>query len=313
MPSQAHRTVQALARAISAVQARVEGQIILADLGSIPPYANPDFGDCRVKVTRFAPSLPASSVKNTLTSDKPSDLYLFLDRHCLVSEQTLSALLDCCQIETAAGLAVPVLTSADGSWGWAGLVMTKAGPAALRQRPCQAFPPAVSLSQELQAVSGACMLVKKKLLDDIGGFEASSAMPDVDLCLRARQRGWRVFCVRGAPVICLEPCGETDRKFARIWNRCKFKKQWNGRYCLDDLAIDAWCASIQEEVHRQRVFSFAGTVPASLIATRRLSRTRIFIRKLLFQRLSIRFQLRIIQWWLQWKWRRLRDFPSLFG
>ncbi|MDL2252551.1 glycosyltransferase family 2 protein [Ruminococcaceae bacterium OttesenSCG-928-I18] len=45
--------------------------------------------------------------------------------------------------------------------------------------------------QELSAVTGACMMVKTEVFDQVGGFDAgfSVAYNDVDFCLRVRRRG----------------------------------------------------------------------------------------------------------------------------
>lgn len=45
--------------------------------------------------------------------------------------------------------------------------------------------------QNLSAVTGACMLVRKSLFDELGGFdeEYAVAFNDIDFCLRARQKG----------------------------------------------------------------------------------------------------------------------------
>nr|WP_321985502.1 glycosyltransferase family 2 protein [uncultured Lichenicoccus sp.] len=51
------------------------------------------------------------------------------------------------------------------------------------------------LSQELMAVTGACMMVRAELFREIGGFDEVDlkvAYNDVDLCLRAHEHGWRV-------------------------------------------------------------------------------------------------------------------------
>jgi GT2 family glycosyltransferase len=50
-------------------------------------------------------------------------------------------------------------------------------------------------AQELSAVTAACMLVKAKTLQEVGGFDEVSlpvAFNDIDLCLKARTAGYRV-------------------------------------------------------------------------------------------------------------------------
>ena len=47
-------------------------------------------------------------------------------------------------------------------------------------------------AQNMSAVTGACMMVKKSIYDDLGGLdeEFSVAFNDVDFCLKARQKGY---------------------------------------------------------------------------------------------------------------------------
>ncbi len=57
----------------------------------------------------------------------------------------------------------------------------------------------LGMNHEVAAVTAACMLVRKETWDDIAGFDESIAVGfgDVDFCLRALQKGWRVlFCAR---------------------------------------------------------------------------------------------------------------------
>lgn len=55
-------------------------------------------------------------------------------------------------------------------------------------------------SQDVTAVTGACLLVKKSLYDEMGGLDESFAVAlnDVDFCLRLRQKGylnvWNPYC-----------------------------------------------------------------------------------------------------------------------
>lgn len=56
-------------------------------------------------------------------------------------------------------------------------------------------------NREVSAVTGACMLVRRNVFVEIGGFDESIAVGygDVDLCLRAGRRGYRtLFCAHAA-------------------------------------------------------------------------------------------------------------------
>ena len=52
--------------------------------------------------------------------------------------------------------------------------------------------------RDCTAVTGACIAMRKAVFTDLGMFSEESKMPDVDLCLNARERGYRVVCTPGA-------------------------------------------------------------------------------------------------------------------
>ncbi len=56
---------------------------------------------------------------------------------------------------------------------------------------------------EVDWVSGACLMVRKDILDDVGFLDEGFFMywEDADLCYRIKQLGWKVYCVPEAMVI----------------------------------------------------------------------------------------------------------------
>ena len=85
-----------------------------------------------------------------------------------------------------------------------------------------------NVPQPVLAVSGACMYIKRALIDEIGGFDEGYPMAyeDVDLCLRSWQAGYQVFYWPDAELTHLESVtrGTTvgDRERAsqeRFWQR----------------------------------------------------------------------------------------------
>jgi GT2 family glycosyltransferase len=52
-------------------------------------------------------------------------------------------------------------------------------------------------------VSGACLMVRRKIIEEIGYLDEKFFMywEDADLCYRIKQRGWRIYCVPQAKVI----------------------------------------------------------------------------------------------------------------
>ena len=60
--------------------------------------------------------------------------------------------------------------------------------------------PHVNKQREYQAVTGACLLIDRRLFDDCGGFDEAyrNGYEDVDLCLAVRQRGRKIVCCTSA-------------------------------------------------------------------------------------------------------------------
>lgn len=51
------------------------------------------------------------------------------------------------------------------------------------------------LTQELSAVTGACLMVKREVFEEVGGFDEQLAVAfnDVDLCIKIRQKGYKII------------------------------------------------------------------------------------------------------------------------
>src|SRR5207253_8233645 len=61
----------------------------------------------------------------------------------------------------------------------------------------------LACAREVSAVTGACMMIRKSLFHEIGGFNEHffTAYQDVDLCLRLRERGLRLICTPRALIL----------------------------------------------------------------------------------------------------------------
>ena len=67
----------------------------------------------------------------------------------------------------------------------------------LHRRPLPAGP------IDVEAVSGACTMVTRPAIDDVGGWDEGYFLhcEDLDLCMRFRARGWRILFVPGARAV----------------------------------------------------------------------------------------------------------------
>jgi GT2 family glycosyltransferase len=100
--------------------------------------------------------------------------------------------------------------------------------------------PAVNRSRALQAVTGACMLVRRRDFDRVGGFDSGyrNSLEDVDLCLRFGAAGLEVRYCHEAVLTHLESAsrGHEDRFEQSV---ARYRERWRGRVRRDDLSIYA--------------------------------------------------------------------------
>jgi GT2 family glycosyltransferase len=100
--------------------------------------------------------------------------------------------------------------------------------------------PAVNRSRRLQAVTGACMLVRRQAFEAAAGFDAGfhNSLEDVDLCLRIGEAGGEIHYCHEAVVTHLESAsrGRDDRfeQSVRL-----YRERWRGVVSRDDLEIYA--------------------------------------------------------------------------
>jgi len=100
------------------------------------------------------------------------------------------------------------------------------------------------LTQEVSAVTAACMLVKKKLYDYLGGFDErlGIAFNDVDLCLRLRQAGYRNIWTPHALLYHHESLSrgsdKSDTKRARLASEAEYMRERWGSLLMNDPAYN---------------------------------------------------------------------------
>jgi len=71
---------------------------------------------------------------------------------------------------------------------------------------------------EVDWVSGACLMVKKSVLAQVGLLDEKFFMywEDADFCFRLKQKGWKVFCVPEAKIIHYEGKSTRRKSSARL-------------------------------------------------------------------------------------------------
>jgi GT2 family glycosyltransferase len=97
--------------------------------------------------------------------------------------------------------------------------------------------PAVERTREFQAVTGACMLVRRGAFEQAGGFDAEfrNSLEDVDLCLRIRGHGHEVHYCPASVVTHMESASRGRDSRDVQHNFDLFRKRWEERVRRDDL------------------------------------------------------------------------------
>lgn len=126
------------------------------------------------------------------------------------------------------------LTPGTGLINHAGMVFNARGcPLHLYRGQPADFWPAL-ISREFQILTAACWLVKTRTFLDLGGFdpEFKNGFEDVDFCLRARQKGHKIFYAADSVIYHhgLSTPGRTDHE----WNNAGyFKRKWGAAIVPD--------------------------------------------------------------------------------
>jgi GT2 family glycosyltransferase len=108
--------------------------------------------------------------------------------------------------------------------------------------------PAVERSRRLQAVTAACMLVRRSSFDRVGGFDAGyeNSLEDVDLCLRIGAEGGEVHYCHEAVLVHMESVsrGRRDRFQSSV---DLYRRRWRDSVRRDDLSVYAEDGLIEVE------------------------------------------------------------------
>jgi O-antigen biosynthesis protein len=139
-----------------------------------------------------------ASVNNFAASQAKGELVLFLNNDIeSISPDWLEALVKMA-VQPGVGAVGAKLYYADDTIQHAGIVVGLGGIAGHTHlnypRNASGHMQRLAFTQNVAAVTGACLLTKKKVFDEVGGFDEGFvlAFNDVDLCLQILQKGHRI-------------------------------------------------------------------------------------------------------------------------
>jgi len=182
-------------------------------------------------------------------------ILLFLNPDCTFSPGVLNNLLGIMEKDEQIGMVGGLLVNADGT--------EQAGGRRAIPTPWRSFVRAFGLSRfasrwprlfydfhlhkqplpehpvEVEAISGACMMVRRDVMHDVGEWDEGYFLhcEDLDWCMRFRKKGWKILFVPNAKITHAAGVCSKDRKLFVEWHKHKgmirfyrkfFKPQYPG-------------------------------------------------------------------------------------
>jgi len=97
--------------------------------------------------------------------------------------------------------------------------------------------PAVNRPRPFQVVTAACLLVRRSVFTELGGFDPAfrNGHEDVDLCLRLGEAGWAVRYCPASVVVHLESATRERRSPEAAANGRLYRERWAARVEPDDV------------------------------------------------------------------------------
>ncbi len=178
-------------------------EVVIAEIGSREretfEYYETLSGKSNIRLVRWKRPWNAFKIRNYAAGFASGDFLLFLNPRLRgeLSDNWLHEMVGVCA-RPGTGIVGGKIYYSDNRVRHAGYIIGK-GEAAGTQfeglsRGRNGYMNRAALLQEISAVSEDCMMVRKSVFDDLSGFSGiyQDRYGDVDLCLRAAQKGWKV-------------------------------------------------------------------------------------------------------------------------
>ena len=220
----------------------------------------------KLKIIYNSANLGFAAACNIGIEQASHDFLFFLNPDCSLEASAVSELIRILESEDSVGMVGGLLVNMDGSEQGGG---RRAVPT-----PWRSFVRAFGLSRyadrwpklffdfhlhkqplpphpiEVEAISGACTLVKRKAMEDVGLWDENYFLhcEDLDWCMRFRQKGWKILFVPSARIThALGVCGSSRPIFVE-WHKHKgmmrfyrkfFRHQYPG-VLMGLVAVGVW-------------------------------------------------------------------------
>jgi GT2 family glycosyltransferase len=215
----------------------VEKEIVVVDDGSTDETHSSlrSYGN-RIKVVTHSENHGFATSCNNGASAASGDFFVFLNNDTLPRSGWLGALIHHARSNPQAAMIGGKLLYPDDTIQHAGVVICQDR---YPRHIYTGFPgnhPAVNRSRPFQIVTAACMLIRRDVFEEVGGFDTRfrNGFEDVDLCLRVKRTGGEVHYCSECEVVHLESV--SPGRFAHdAQNVSLYRERW-----FDTIEPDEW-------------------------------------------------------------------------
>jgi len=233
----------------------LEIEIIVVDNASTDGSLASLQGMAAVQVIENSTNVGFAAACNIGARAASAPFLLFLNPDCFFEAGALVNLLETMRLDEHVGMVGGLLVNADGT--------EQAGGRRAIPTPWRSFVRAFGLARfserwprlffdfylhkqplpkqpiSVEAISGACMMVSRVAMQDVGEWDEAYFLhcEDLDLCMRYRQRGWTILFVPSATIIHALGVCSRDRPVFVEWHKHKgmlrfyrkfFRRQYPG-------------------------------------------------------------------------------------
>ncbi|WAR46610.1 glycosyltransferase family 2 protein [Methylomonas rapida] len=214
-------------------------QVVVVDNASTDSSLDAISQLSRVNIIRNSVNIGFASACNIGLNQVDSELVLFFNPDCSLPSGSLESLIDCLYSDDAIGMVGGLLINPDGS--------EQAGGRRLVPTPWRSFVRAFGLHRletrwprlffdfdlhkhplpatpiGVEAISGACMLVKRQAIESVGLWDEGYFLhcEDLDWCMRFRRKGWKIMFVPTAKIVHEQGACSRSRPVFVEWHKHK--------------------------------------------------------------------------------------------
>lgn len=186
---------------------------------------------------------------------------LFLNNDTQVQKNWLKPLVDLCERDHTVGMTGSKLVYSDGTLQEAGGIIWKDASGWNYGRNDNAMKPEYNYVREVDYISGAAIMIRKELWEQLGGFDeyfAPAYYEDSDLAFQVRKAGYRVVYQPLSVVVHFEGKSNgtdlnTGVKKCQVENQIKFREKWRSTLEKENFpnGIDVYLAKDRSQLKKR--------------------------------------------------------------